>query len=327
LNNSILLVNQTSQIAYDMISFVLKPTPPFRLDLTAWTLRRRPENAFDRWEAGVYRRVLPVGETSVLMEVRQLPSIDAPRLSVHLYSEQESPELRPAATKALERLLGLRLNLQTFYDFAAHEPKLGALAARFRGMKPPRFLSGFECLANAIACQQFSLAAGIQILNRFCSAFGVPFDTGADRQFAFPRPQDICESDPAELMQLGFSRQKAKALLELARAIQAGEFNMNSLHSLPAENCMEQLCRLHGIGRWSAEYALLRGLGRLQIFPGDDVGAVNNLKRWLDLTEDLNYDRVQQVLSRWQPFAGLLYMHLLLENIASRGNVRPSNAI
>ena len=40
------------------IRFTLQPVPPFRLDLTAWALRRRPHNAVDRWDGDTYRRVL-----------------------------------------------------------------------------------------------------------------------------------------------------------------------------------------------------------------------------------------------------------------------------
>ena len=309
-----------------MISFVLKPTPPFRLDLTVWALRRRPENQIDWWENGAYRRVLPVDETSTQIEIRQLSSSDAPRLSVQINCEQESPELQRSVTVAIERLLGIRLNLQAFYDFAAHEPKLGSLARRFRGMRPPRFLTGFECLTNAIACQQLSLAAGIQILNRFSRAFGTPFGSGEGRQFAFPRPQDLMDAETGDLFRLGFSRQKSMALLELARSIRAGAFDLESLYSLPDDVCVAKLCRLRGIGRWSAEYTLLRGLGRLHVFPGDDVGAVNNLKQWLGLSEDLDYDRVRHTLSRWKPFGGLIYLHLLLEKIAKGGHVEPSMA-
>jgi DNA-3-methyladenine glycosylase II len=73
-----------------------------------------------------------------------------------------------------------------------------------------------------------------------------------------------------------------------------------------------RLCTLRGVGRWTAEYVLLRGLGRLHVFPGDDVGARNNLQRWLGILEPLDYDGVQRVLARWQPFQGLVYLHLLL---------------
>ncbi|MBV8610422.1 MAG: hypothetical protein JO034_23555, partial [Singulisphaera sp.] len=46
------------QAALSQIGFPLKPVPPFRLDLTVWTLRRRPDNAVDRWDGQTYRRVL-----------------------------------------------------------------------------------------------------------------------------------------------------------------------------------------------------------------------------------------------------------------------------
>ena len=69
---------------------------------------------------------------------------------------------------------------------------------------------------------------------------------------------------------------------------------------------------LRGVGRWTAEYVLLRGLGRLHVFPGDDIGARNNLQRWLGLLEPLDYDGVQRALAKWAPFQGLVYLHLLL---------------
>ena len=75
---------------------------------------------------------------------------------------------------------------------------------------------------------------------------------------------------------------------------------------------LARLRALRGVGRWTAEYALLRGFGRLHVFPGDDVGARNNLQRWLGLLEPLDYDGVARVLDRWQPFQGLVYLHLLL---------------
>ena len=42
---------------------------------------------------------------------------------------------------------------------------------------------------------------------------------------------------------------------------------------------MSTLLGLPGIGRWSAEYVMLRGLARYHVLPGDDVGARNNLRR------------------------------------------------
>lgn len=309
-----------------MKPFILKPRPPFRLDLTVWTLRRRFENQVDRWDGNVYRRVLPTNGKPLLIEVTQIDSPVAPRLSVRLQGDETSPESRVLATAALERMLGIRLDLSRFYDFADGQPKLALLAERFRGMKPPRFLTGFECLVNAIACQQFSLASGIQLLNRFAETFGQRFEGRSHAgvkaiQYAFPQADDMLGVDLEQLRAIGFSRQKATALLNLAALIRAGEFDLDALHAHSDQAALVDLQRLRGVGRWTAEYALLRGLGRLHVFPGDDVGARNNLEKWLGSTDKLNYETVARVLERWRSVKGLIYLHLLLDKLAAGGRV------
>ena len=52
--------------------FTLEPAPPFRLDLTAWALRRRPANIVDRWDGVAYRRAVKQDETVAEVEVRQV---------------------------------------------------------------------------------------------------------------------------------------------------------------------------------------------------------------------------------------------------------------
>ena len=54
--------------------FVVAPTPPFRLELTVWALRRRSRNAVDRWDGHVYRRVVVLGDTPVEIAVEQAGS-------------------------------------------------------------------------------------------------------------------------------------------------------------------------------------------------------------------------------------------------------------
>ena len=70
-----------------------------------------------------------------------------------------------------------------------------------------------------------------------------------------------------------------------------------------------------GSKRWTAEYVLLRGLGRLDIYPGDDVGARNNLARFLGRRKPLDYQGVRRAVAGWQPYAGFIYFHLLLARI------------
>jgi DNA-3-methyladenine glycosylase II len=302
-------------------TFELEPVSPFRLDLTAWTLRRRPDNVVDRWDGTTYRRVLPLPGGPVEVAVTQSGPSEAARLKVAVAGRPLRAAVRADVTTALERLLGLRTNLTEFYQFAAHDRRLKPLARRFRGMKPPRFATVFECAVNAIACQQVTLTLGVSLLNRLAVAYGTAFGEGDEAGHAFPGPADLAGLSPADLRQLGFSSLKGRAMTELARAVAEGRLDLEALTALPDAEAVERLRELRGVGRWTAEYVLLRGLGRTDVFPGDDVGARNNLHRWLRLTKPLDYDGVRRVLSRWDGYAGLVYFHLLLDRLAEAGHL------
>ncbi len=298
----------------------LRPVPPFRLDLTVWALRRRPENVIDRWDGRTYRRTLAQqGKPPFEIEVTQSALDDAPRLSIAIGGAEASAENTALAKQAVERLLGTSLDLGPFYCLADHDGRLGALAGQFRGFKPPRFATYFETLVNAVSCQQLSLTMGIRLLCRLADRYGQSVATDRGIFHAFPRPDDVAAADPEEMRLMGFSYQKARAIIALAQAIIGGQLNLRQLEALDDAAALELLCSLRGVGRWTAEYFLLRGLGRIHVFPADDVGARNNLQRWLHLRAPLRYEKVHRALKPWRGFGGLVYFHLLLKSLQEKG--------
>jgi len=137
--------------------------------------------------------------------------------------------------------------------------------------------------------------------------------------YAFPRPDDVARCRLDSLRRRGFSRQKARALLELARAIVEEHLDLEGLAALDDEAAVVRLLQIKGVGRWTAEYVLLRGLGRLHIFPGDDVGARKALGHLLGRRKPLDYPGVRRALAPWKPYAGLVYFHMLLDGLARAG--------
>jgi len=91
------------------------------------------------------------------------------------------------------------------------------------------------------------------------------------------------------------------------------------LADLKNDQAVYRLVELRGVGRWTAEYALLRGMGRIDLFPSDDIGARNNLEKWMRLRKPLDYDSVAHVLRKWKPYRGLVYFHLLLDRLNKVG--------
>ncbi len=299
------------------ITFALEPVPPFQLGLTVWALRRRPDNEVDRWDGEVYRRALPLAGKLVEVAIRQTGPTAAPRLQVTVAGMRLTPGVESSVTAALDRMLGLRVRLSEFYRLAATDHRLGRLVERFRGLKPPRFPTLFEALANGIACQQVTLTQGIRLLNRLAATYGAAIK-GSDLR-AFPQPPDLARLEPDNLRQLKFTRQRAGALIDLSHSIVERGLDLEGLPAVDDEAALSRLLQLRGVGRWTAEYVLLRGLGRLHIFPGDDVGARNHLRRWLGLTEPLDYEGTRRLVADWKPYAGFIYFHLLLDGLAEAG--------
>ena len=108
-------------------------------------------------------------------------------------------------------------------------------------------------------------------------------------------------------------------LRELSINVANNKIDLTNLEELTNEEAIELLSSLRGIGRWSAEYVLLRGLGRVDIFPGDDVGAKNSLWRLFHTDKKLSYEDISEMTSRWHPFEGLMYFHLLLDKLHTKG--------
>jgi DNA-3-methyladenine glycosylase II len=304
-----------------VLSFELTAIAPFRLDFTAWALRRRPENEVDRWDGAAFRRVIPVRGRGAELSVRQTGPPENPRLRVDVTGSGFHEGAKAEIAGLVTAMLGLQVDLKPFYRIAARDPKLRVLAERFRGLKPVRFPTVFESLANAFACQQFTLAAGLQLLNRLARRGKLAVETEAGRAFGFPEPADLLRLSPTAFRNLGFSRQKTRAFRELSRSVSAREVDLETLAGLSNEDAMNFLLALRGVGRWTAEYVLLRGLGRLDVFPGDDVGAQNHLRNWLRWRKRMDYASVISVLERWQPYAGFIYFHLLLDSLAAAGTI------
>src|SRR5689334_14570461 len=103
------------------LTLVLRPVPPFRLDLTVWALRRRPRNAIDRWDGVTYRRVMVVAGQPTEIAVRQTGSSAAPQLIVTATPPPRTPPERQQIRSVVDRLLGARIDLTEWYRLAGRD--------------------------------------------------------------------------------------------------------------------------------------------------------------------------------------------------------------
>lgn len=157
------------------------------------------------------------------------------------------------------------------------------------------------------------------LLNRLTATYGLPFDDGQAAFVAFPEPEALATASVERIRTLGFSHQKARAMIDLAIALAEKQRDFSLLEGMTNEAVCTSLSSLRGVGRWTAEYVLLRGLGRLDTFPGDDVGAQKNPHQLFHLEEKPSYEKVKELTSPWHPYAGFGYFHLLLGKLDKQG--------
>jgi DNA-3-methyladenine glycosylase II len=198
----------------------------------------------------------------------------------------------------VRKLLGVDVDLDRFYAFAAADPVLAEAVRLLPGFRPPLAPDPFEALVTSVTAQQVSLQSAFAVRSRLIDRFGVP----AEHAVAFPTRERIAAAREEELTAVGFSRRKAEYVLGIARS----DLDFDELASLPDEEVKAQLTALRGLGEWSADWFLARHLARPQAWPAGDLGLRKAvLAFYPDVTD------VRAAGDRFRPFQNLSAHYLL----------------
>lgn len=199
----------------------------------------------------------------------------------------------PAARKAARTLFSLNHPLEAFYRLVRANPVLRGTERRFRGLRLPQDASVYEALVHAIVGQQLSVAAANTIKGRLFALAGSEAEVAGVPVPRVPTPAEMLAVNPAGLRSVGLSRVKASSLISLARRQLRGAFDRDSLAGGAASAAIERLDAEPGVGRWTAENALLRGAGRRDIFVAGDLGVRVALERYGRLPRDAPEERAR----------------------------------
>jgi len=282
---------------------VLPVRSPFRLDLTVDALRRLASNVVDVVASdGTYYRALRDDGGSALLAIRPHNARAIEMRATGRHGERWLP--------VVEKMLGAEADLSQWYVRSRRIGWLARLTAALRGLKPPRYPSLWEACAHAIVFQQISIHAAAAIMRRAVEMLGEPETAGNVRCVAFPPAQRWLEADGEALRAAGLSQNKITHLRSAAHAVVDGRLDARALEQLPTPEAAAQLCTVRGIGPWSASVVLLRGLGRLDVFPLRDSGVARTLVSAAGGPVDQD-----ELLDALGPVKGMLYYHLLLGRI------------
>lgn len=151
----------------------------------------------------------------------------------------------------------------------------------------------YEHFLRIIVGQQLSVKAAATIFGRLEAALQGDFE-----------PSRVLAMSDGELRALGLSRQKIGYARGLSEAVLDGRLVPAALADLPDAEVVEQITRIKGFGRWSAEMFLLFSLGRPDVWPADDLAIQAGLHRIKNLRARPDRKRADALARPWRPYRG-----------------------
>lgn len=165
---------------------------------------------------------------------------------------------------------------------------IGPLVEQFEGEGLRCQNDLFHTLCRSVVGQQISVKAADAVWGRL------------EKAVKRVRPKNLLASTEDKLRTAGLSRMKASYLMGIAEA--AKDLKKVKWEELDDEAAIKRLVELRGIGRWTAEMALIFALGRSDILPLGDIGLIRAAEKSLRKGKEMAPDRIEAAAKKWKPF-------------------------
>jgi len=178
-------------------------------------------------------------------------------------------------------------------EIALRDPVMAEL---IETLGPPRLRSrrqpdAFAALVRAIAYQQLAGAAAAAIHGRFLALF--------DGELT---PTAVLATPGRRIRQSGMSAAKAASIQDLATKTADGTVPLARLGRMSDDEIIRRLSEVRGIGRWTAEMFLIFQLGRLDVWPVDDLGVRKGYALAYDMAQLPTPKQLEILGDRFRPY-------------------------
>ena len=153
---------------------------------------------------------------------------------------------------------------------------------------------GFEGLVRLICEQQLSVASAKAIFDRLAKIVS-PFEA-----------KNFLKVSKKDLQKTGLSRQKIDYCTGLANACIAGDLDFTTLHRMNDEDLRKELCKIRGIGKWTADCYMLASLKREDIWPVGDLGLQISVQKLKKLSNRPSEMELEEISVKWKPYRTLV---------------------
>ncbi len=289
--------DRESAISSPSITLKLPFSPPYPWTTTLAWLANRAIPGMESIDRDSYHRLITLNGHQGTVSVHLDP--DLPYLLATISFPQLG--LLSQIVARLNRLFDLHANVGAITDCLRTDQVLIPAIDYRPGMRIPGCWDAFELAVRTILGQQVSVTAATTLARRLVATYGEPAtQPTTDLYQTFPSPVVLATAD---LTQIGVTRPRAKAISSLAAAIELDP-SLLQLHQ-GLEDTLEHLCRLPGIGPWTAQSIAMQALGELDAFPATDLSLVRAMNQLGEATTKETLNTRSQAWRPWRSYAAM----------------------
>jgi len=294
----------------------VSPAAPYDFHLSMGVLARVTEQVVDYYDGSAYRRVLNDGHTSFLVEAKPTSERNE-TLELRILHPQGN-QRNDWVFDQLRWILATDFDLRPFYGLMNAEAETRRIRRQLHGLKLVRSPNIFEALVCGVTEQQVSLSTAMAVRMRLAAGFGECMEYEGREFLALPSPETAATIPEEDLRALGLTSFRAKAIATVAGKIVEGTLDCARCPAIPTDQAIAELTSLPGIGHWTAEYVVGRGLGRYEGTLANDNALSESLREVYGQDAVNSPADVRRLLGRFEQFSGYAAFYFILARVFAK---------
>ncbi|MFB5662484.1 DNA-3-methyladenine glycosylase family protein [Alteribacillus sp. HJP-4] len=278
------------------------PVQPYHFGQALAYLRRSPSLVLEKVNDKGYQRIFTFSGQPVLVRMLFQNPPNHKKITVEVCGEKVDKKILNQSVETLKRIFSLTIDPEPFHKLLLKDPVLGKQMSDYIGLRPVLIGDPYESLMWAIIGQQVNVTFANKLKMKLLDLCNNSFQVEGQSFPVLPKPQQVVELGEKKLRENQFSRQKAKYLITVSEAVANRDINFATLAKMPYEEACQSLIQYKGIGRWTAECVLMRGLGFHDVIPAGDLGIQMIVGQFYKKGERASEKEVRQIAETWSPW-------------------------
>lgn len=291
---------------------ILNIVSPFDFDLTA-RIFSHGDKQIQAYSDGEYYRVLRIGDKPLLASVSSNGTVGEPKLLVKLGSNTEiSKGDVKAAKKLISTIFDVNLDLKPFYRAVASDGIMSEIVKKLRGLKICSTPTTFEALVSSIVEQQISLTVALSIERKLIKKFGEKLTLDTNEYYTFPNPEKLSLGSLKQFRACGLTKMKSEYIRGISKLLLKGELNLEEMKRVDEGTIIKKLLEIRGVGTWTAELTMVRGMQKYDTMPADDLGLRRCVAEYYTRGKLVSSHEARVIAEKWKPWRGYASFYLIV---------------